>query len=315
MGCGIHLVVAGRDPTTCADALRYAEERIEHLESRWSRFRASSEISKLNTHRGVPVVVSPDTFRLVETAARACDETAGRYDPTIIDAICSIGYDRDFPEVTKSAAFVAHIGKPAPGCAGIRLDPYLNAVSLGTGVGFDPGGIGKGLAADIVVRELLDSGVDGVMVNLGGDVAAAGDPPDDHGWIVGIEDPYDATHIVGRVTLESGGVCTSSRIRRAWQSADGRHLHHIVDPRTGNPVATSLLTATVVAGSAWQAEALTKALFVASGELKDFGTDHYRSLLGSAYACCIDDKGEVTTFGDRHVFDLESDRVVTGTER
>ena len=175
MGCDAHVVVVDTGTSSRADALRYARERIEHLESRWSRFRANSEISRLNVHRGVPVVVSSDTYRLVETAARACADTQGRYDPTVIDAMCDMGYDRDFSEVRAHAQFIAPIGTPAPGCAAVRLDPTLNAVSLGEGVGFDPGGIGKGLAADIVVGELRASGIAGVMVNLGGDVAVDGD--------------------------------------------------------------------------------------------------------------------------------------------
>ena len=307
MGCDAHAVVVDTDASSCGDALRYASERIEHLESRWSRFRVTSEISRINLHRGVPVVVSSDTYRLVETAARACADTQGLYDPTVIDAMCDIGYDRDFADLRTTSRFVAAIGTPAPGCAGMRLDPTLSAVSLGNNVGFDPGGIGKGLAADIVVGELRAAGVAGAMVNLGGDVAVDGAAPDEHGWIVGIEDPHDATRIVGRVTLESGGACTSSRVTRSWQTTNNTAVHHLLDPRTGGPIATPLLTATVVAGTAWWAEALTKALFVASSQHDDATHPQIERLLVNAHACCIDENDQYTTYGDAGVFDFASD--------
>lgn len=310
MGCAAHVVVVDRDPGRCTEALRYAHDRIEQLEARWSRFRATSEISRLNEHRGHPVVVSADTFRLVQIATQACADTNGGYDPSVIDAIAGIGYDRDFAQVRANAAFVTPLGQPAPGCSAVRLDPVLRAVTLGAGVGFDPGGIGKGFAADLAVRELRRSGIAGVMVNLGGDVAVDGTPPDEHGWIVGIEDPYDPTRIVGRVTLESGGVCTSSRVSRSWTRADGVALHHLIDPRTGAPIDTALLTITVVAGSAAWAEALTKAMFVASGHRAEDLSDEFERLLVNAHACCVDEHNDFTTYGEAGVFDLVSDRIL-----
>ncbi len=307
MGCQAHVVVVSNDASVCFDALQYAQERIEHLEARWSRFRATSEISKLNEHRGRPVVVSTDTYRLVQTATQACSDTDGRFDPTVIDAICAVGYDRDIKLVRANAAFITPIGQPAPGCSAVRLDPILNAVSLGEGVGFDAGGIGKGLAADIVVSELRKSGIEGAMVNVGGDVAVDGTPPNDDGWIVGIQDPHDPTRIVGRVTIEAGGVCTSSRVGRSWTATDGTRLHHLIDPRTGTSLETPILTTTVVAGSAAWAEALTTAMFVASGEHAQ-GATQFASLLVNAHACCITEHNDFTTYGEPGVFDFTSDR-------
>ena len=309
MGCTAHVVVTDRDSGCCSEALLYAHNRIEQLEARWSRFRETSEVSRLNEHRGQPVVVSADTFNLVRLATQACADTNGRYDPTVIDAIEGIGYDRDFRQVRANAARIAPLGQPAPGCAAVRLDPGLQAVTLGAGVGFDPGGIGKGLAADLVVRELRRLGVAGAMVNLGGDVAADGTPPDEHGWIVGIEDPRDPNRIVGRVTLESGGVCTSSRLRRRWLGVDGATLHHLIDPRTGAPVETALLSITVVAGSAARAEALTKGMFVASGDGDCDPDTEFDRLLTNAHACCIDEHNHFTTYGEPGVFDFISDRI------
>ncbi len=309
MGSDAHVVVVDPSDAVRRDALRVAGERIEQLEARWSRFRPTSEISRLNELRGVPVVVSHDTYRLIEHAVKACDFTGGRYDPTVLDAIVALGYNRDFAEVRAAPSAIGSLGQPAPGCAGVRLDPYVRSVGLGVGVGFDPGGIGKGLAADIVVEELRACGLAGAMVNLGGDVAVDGQAPTDDGWIVGIEDPCDASRIIARVTLESGGVCTSSSVRRAWRDVNGRTLHHLVDPRDGQPLESSLRSVTIVAGAAWWAEATAKAYFVASAETQ-FGvqTSEMRVLLEDVHGCCVDDLDQVSTFGEVGVFDLVSDQ-------
>jgi thiamine biosynthesis lipoprotein len=190
----------------------------------------------------------------------------------------------------------------------VRLDPYLPAVTLGPDVRLDPGGIGKGLAADIVVGELIERGAHGAMVNLGGDVSVAGAAPTQAGWIVGVEDPRDRTRSVARVALRAGGVCTSSRLRRAWIDTSGMPVHHLVDPRTGMPVDTDVASVTVVAGAAWWAEALTKARFV--GTVAG-SPDH---LTAGTHALLVSLDGRVTVEGDAGVFGV-AESVVGTTSR
>ena len=135
-------------------------------------------------------------------------------------------------------------------------------VRLPAGVGIDVGGIGKGLAADLVARELLESGAAGALVNLGGDVRVVGDPPTADGWVVEIEDPLEPDNAIARLSLRDGGVATSSTRRRRWTRAN-QAMHHIVDPGTGQPTSGALIGVTVVAPTASWAEALTKAVMVA----------------------------------------------------
>ncbi len=105
---------------------------------------------------------------------------------------------------------------------------------LPPGVHLDPGGIGKGLAADLVVGELLDRGAAGACVGIGGDVRVAGAPDDRPGWSISIADPIDARRELTRIDLDDGAVATSSTQRRTWWRG-GMRLHHVVDPRTGLP--------------------------------------------------------------------------------
>lgn len=134
------------------------------------------------------------------------------------------------------------------------------------GVGFDPGGIGKGLAADLVAEELRDLGAAGVCVNVGGDLRVLGAPPDGEAWRVMVESPWDREVPVAQLRLQHGAVATSSRLRRRWAREDGTEVHHLVDPLTGTSASSPVLAATAVASEGWRAEVLAKAAFLDAGD-------------------------------------------------
>jgi len=238
--------------------LARARSRVEELEARWSRFLPTSEVSQLNAADGEPRVVSRETFELVTRGVDAWRLTAGRCDPTVLGDVLRAGYTTSFDERPAVAA-------PAEtaltrGCAGIGLDAATRTVQLPRGTGFDPGGIGKGLAADLVVAELLAAGADGACVNLGGDVRVAGTPPA-ASWAIAVEHPT-RPEPVAVVHLRGGAVATSSRLRRCWATHDGT-AHHLIDPVSGRPTEVSVAAATAIAATGWQAEALAKAAFLA----------------------------------------------------
>jgi thiamine biosynthesis lipoprotein len=257
MGTTCRVVLVGGDATL----LDAARARVEELEARWSRFREDSEISRLNRRPGLPTALSADSYLLVDHAVAAWRWTAGRYDPTVLHALEAAGYDRSFEQVEPDRPGAAAPASPAPGCAGLVLDPLLRAVTLPPGAGFDPGGIGKGLAADLTVDLLLDGGARGACVDLGGDGRMAGDAPAG-GWRVGVGNPYDPDRLLAVVALRDHGIATSSRLIRRW-AVGGSSRHHLLDPRTGAPLETGIDAVTVIARDAWVAEILTKAAFVA----------------------------------------------------
>jgi len=137
-------------------------------------------------------------------------------------------------------------------------------------VALDPGGIGKGLAADLAVGHLLSLGAAGALVSIGGDLAAQGDPPDEGGWIVAIEDPLAAPNIVCTLLVDGGGVATSSTRSRRWVR-HGEECHHAIDPRHRAQSLTDLAAVTVIARSGWLAEAhATAALLAGSADVLDY---------------------------------------------
>jgi Membrane-associated lipoprotein involved in thiamine biosynthesis len=273
MGTTAHIIVTD-GATGLADR---AVEMLDALEARWSRFRSDSEISMLNDRPGVPVLVSRDTYELVERAIDGWRLTEGRYDPTLLRELRAAGYDRSFKLVaasdaargTPSHATDANPSNASSSRAGrsgveqITLDPIVGTVMLGPGVEIDPGGIGKGLAADLVVGFLLAEGARGALVSVGGDLRAEGAAPEGTGWIVAIADPAAADRVIDTIGFDAGAVASTWRTKRVWTAADGTPRHHLIDPTTGLPAASGLAGVTVVTARGWQAEVLAKAAFLA----------------------------------------------------
>ncbi len=257
MGSDIHLLVVGGEPGLTT----LARERIEQLEQRWSRFRADSEISRLNTAAGSPVSVSADTVLLVERAIEAWRLTGGGFDPTLLDALVAAGYDRSFDQLVTDpgrSPTAPRLPVMRPGVTDIVVQG--TTITLPAGMGFDPGGIGKGLTADLLAGELMDAGADGVCVNMGGDLCVRGTSPTGEGWTLEIEHPWCAGPIA-LVGLWQGAVATSSVLSKVW-TVDGQSRHHLIDPHTEQPSQTDLALASVIARDAWTAEVLAKAVLL-----------------------------------------------------
>ena len=264
MGTTVHLVVHG-DPSL----LGVAQDEVARLEARWSRFLPTSEVSRLNRRAGEAVVVSAETLELVDRACTAARVTEGRFDPTVLGDVLRAGYDRSYEELTAGPTSPASTTAAGPGAASalrrgvdaIEIDRAASTVRLAAGTGFDPGGIGKGLAADLIADAVDGRGAAGVLVNIGGDLRAIGCGPDGDDWSVDL-DPAATGEPLATVTLDQGAVATSTVLRRRWE-VDGQPRHHLIDPATGAPARTGVVAVSVLAATAWQAEALAKGALLA----------------------------------------------------
>lgn len=250
-----------------------AEARLRLLETRWSRFLDDSDISRLNRTPDRWVPVSEDTIRLVRTMQAAARSTGGSYDPTFLHHLLELGYSTSVDDPPRVAVTVDRpCGDRTVHDA--ELDVRASAARLPQGLALDPGGIGKGLAADLVATEVVRSGTAGVLVSVGGDIAAHGTPPASHGWVVEVEDPHDARRLLTTLAVSGGGIATSSTLSRRW-TRSGRERHHVIDPATGTCSRTDLAAATVVAPAGWLAEShATAALLRGSGGAIDYLEDH-----------------------------------------
>lgn len=241
MGTTFELVL---DAAAADEAFAAAEAETERLEQLMSRFRADSELSRLNDAGELDV--SPDLAEVIELAVAARERTGGRFDPTVHEALVAAGYDRTFDDLPDDRS-----GDPGPARCGGKVAVSGTRVRIEPGFKLDLGGIGKGFAAERLAELLATRGP--ALVSAGGDVAVRG-LPDEGVWAVAV----DETLTLG---LERGGLATSGIDRRRWR-AGGRERHHLIDPRTGAPAETDLVRVTAAGDDAVDAEVRAKTLFL-----------------------------------------------------
>lgn len=231
---------------------------LGELERAWSRFREDSDVSRLNWSQGRPVRVRACTARLVTELINAWSVTGGDFDPTALPQLVASGYDASRVDPSRRTTLPPTAAWPGD-VAGIDIAGL--DIRLPPGTTLDPGGLGKGLAADMIVEAAMDRGADGVLAEIGGDVVVAGMAPNNAAWTIGIHDPFTPGELVDVVRLARGAVATSSRLVRVWEGPDGL-AHHLIDPATGASALTPTLTSTVIAGTGARAEALAKLAFL-----------------------------------------------------
>jgi len=241
------------------DQLAFAEGRLWHwidaVDAACNRFRPDSEISRLNSRHDEPVAVS-NTFALaLDAALHASAVTGGLCDPTVLDSLLALGYDRDYDELAKRVNPAPLATRPSPGPRVITFDRDGRTVALTAGCRLDLGASAKALVADLVAEDVAPFG--GVVVELGGDVAVRGRGPTGP-WVIGVSDSLTITGDEPRVSFTNGGIATSSCVARSW-NAGGTTVNHIIDPRTGSFANGTYATATVSASSCVVANAFATA--------------------------------------------------------
>lgn len=230
----------------------------DRCEEKWSRFLPVSDVWRLNWAEGRPTEVDPLTVRLIAAMRDGAALTDGDFDPTLLPLVIEAGYAASAvaPDIVTELPHSAR----APGrLDGIDIDGTLVTMPLGTTL--DAGGIGKGLAADLVSEFALAEGALGAMVELAGDVVVAGRAPDGVAWLLGVENPFDTARHLTTVRIARGAIVTSSRLKRRFATPQGER-HHLIDPREGASAATATATATVIAATGARAEALAKSGFL-----------------------------------------------------
>jgi len=243
--------------TSLHAAVGAVDRELDRLDRAASRFRADSEISWVHAQSGQPVEVSPGLAEAIAVALAAAEWSGGLVDPTVGAALIGLGYDRDFVEVRSRRWEDEDPPHPATGRTDWQsVRQAGRQVQVPAGVLIDLGATAKGLGADWSARAALAAiGPGGVVVSLGGDVAAAGESPHG-GWPVLVTDQPRQ-----RVRLSGGGLATSSITCRQWRRS-GQMLHHIVDPRTGMPTAGPWRSVSVAAATCADANAASTAAII-----------------------------------------------------
>ena len=253
------------EPTADAEAaVDHVHEIFREIETVCTRFDPSSELMRANAAPDTWAEVSETLCDVVQLAGDAHASTGGAFDPRVLRVLTDLGYDRSLNfsggDVTTSGATVR---RPALGPWEPRVDPANSRVLLAEAI--DLGGIGKGYAVRRGIEALAGVG-SSALVEAGGDLATYGagperGPDDLRAWRAAVEDPRGGDRPIAILDVSDAAVATSSIRLRRWH-ANGTAVHHLIDPRTGSPSASDLLSVTVIASDPAWAEVWTKAAFL-----------------------------------------------------
>ncbi|MGO9960750.1 MAG: FAD:protein FMN transferase [Solirubrobacteraceae bacterium] len=266
--CTVIVADAAR-PADAAAAAAIAKRALEDWHHRFSRFEPGSELERLNRDQRTEVPVSPLMCRIVEAALGAARETGGLVDATLGDEIERAGYGAHLEgegiplPVTLALAPPRAPATPHPAARWreLTVDPVGGVICRPPGTRLDPGGIAKGVFADVLAA-LLD-GFDAYAVDCAGDIRIGGRARLSR--LVEVADPFDAS-VLHSFSIVSGAVATSGIGRRSWLIGGGLPAHHLLDPGSGRPAFTGIVQATAVASTAADAELLAKAALLSGPE-------------------------------------------------
>lgn len=264
MDTRVEIVFPANSPAEAGKIRDQVFDEMEQLERRFSRNLAGSEISNLNRLAGKgPVAVDPDTLDLLEKAIYFSELCGGAFDPTIAPLLDRWGFSEGNYRIPEDAEIKALL--PLVDYTRVIIDRSRQQASLAVeGISLDPGGIAKGFIVDRGVSRLRRAGISHGFIDAGGDIGIAGPKPDGKPWRIGIRHPRQEGNMLAVIPLSSGAIATSGDYERMFEQ-EGQRYHHILDPDTGYP-ANRLISATVTASTATEADALSTALFVLGPE-------------------------------------------------
>jgi thiamine biosynthesis lipoprotein len=251
-------------------ALIRAAARVKEYERTFSRFQPGSGLSRLNEGPSDRVQVSAELAALLARALEYARLTGGVFDPFVLADLEVLGYDRTFEEVSSGVQTRYPVAAPRTRWTLVQVDARRGVVTRPPGARIDLGGVAKGAAADAAMAEL--GSFPGALIDLGGDICAHGQPDDADDWIVAVDEPA-GPHVASLdyLKLRDGAVATSSVGRRRW-TRNGRTVHHIVDPRTGQPASSGVVQCTAIADTAEHADVAAKVgLILGVGSLSEDG--------------------------------------------
>ena len=279
-------------PETAADRV---EKFLREYEARLSRFRADSELSRLNADPREEVPASELLRSAVKAAIEAAELSGGLVDPTLLEDLRSVGYEQrwtgderiDLAEALEGERPEPHPASPAPQqrWREIEVDDGAGVIRRPAGLQIDNGGSGKGHAADLA-SELLE-GFEHWAVDCGGDIRIGGELAAERE--VEILDAFTGQP-GDSITVRRGAVATSGLRSRIWRSADGSPAHHVLDPSTGEPAFTGLVSVSALAPTALEAETLAKTALLS-------GPAGARRILARHGGITVDEQGNPERIG------------------
>lgn len=238
-------------------ALNQAEERVIELEKLWSVTDENSEIYAVNHSVGENVHISPETAELLDFSVDISEVTNSALDCTMYPVLTEWGFttgNYKIPTDEKISELLENTGYE-------KIDLNENNVTVPKNMQIDLGAVGKGYTGDLIVDILQENGVESALLDLGGNIQTIGTKPDGTDWKVGLRSPFDEGSFA-TLEISDCAVITSGGYERYFTGDDGETYWHILDPATGKPAHSGLVSVTIVGKEGRLCDALSTSLFV-----------------------------------------------------
>lgn len=240
---------------------------FERIEKQFSRFRTDSELTYINTSKGKQTSISDLMLEVLLLAEKYQQMTHGIFNPLILNALESTGYDTSFEKLGNKnrdlVKSVYYASSNSDDTLTITLDPTAHSLQLPAEAEIDLGGIVKSWAVKRLAQKYKhELKIKRGFVNAGGDLYAWGNSSETgEPWLIGVEDPWQPSQDIGIIALETGSVATSSKLGRQWLTAQGP-MHHLIDPRTMRPSISDTVQCTITGPDVIECEIWTKVICI-----------------------------------------------------
>lgn len=283
-----------------------AVQRLYEIDDEMSVFKDYSDVSRINDNAGgEPQKVSGDTYNVVKKAIEYSRLSGGTFDPTMraLTKLWGIGtVQQRVPfdwEITQNLELVNYIDISLSGGNTIKLNRQ--------GQNIDLGGIAKGFAADEVKDIFIKNSIESAIIDLGGNIAVMGKKPNGKPWNIGLQNPFKSRgECAGIITVSNKSIVTSGNYERYFMR-NGRRYHHIIDPLTGYPSQSGIISATIISDSSIDGDGLSTSVFI-MGLYR--GIDFIEAMNGIEAIFITEDKKIYATSGIKENFKLCSSEFV-----
>ncbi|MFC0905992.1 FAD:protein FMN transferase [Clostridium sp. MT-14] len=259
LGTIVHIQIFGNRSEQLAEK---ALEKLRDIDDKMSVFKDYSEISKINRNAGLsPQIISSDTYFVIKKAVEYAELSGGSFDPTIgpLTSLWNIGTEHErIPqkdEIDKKLSLVNY--------KDIILDEGTRSIKLKyKNQSIDVGGIAKGFAADTVKGLLSKHHVKSALIDLGGNIFALGRKCSGDLWSIGIQNPFKHRgEYIGIVNVKDKSLVTSGNYQRYFMNS-GKKFHHILDPKTGYPSESSIVSASIISDNSIDGDGLSTGIYI-----------------------------------------------------
>ena len=281
-----------------ADAVASSEETIKRLSRLLSVTDEGSEVYALDHADGAETPVSPEVFDLISRSLALSSELGESFELTIYPVLRAWGFTTDNERVPADAEIEELLALVDDGSAVLNAEG--RTVRLPAGAQIDLGAVAKGYAGDAAAELMRANGVDSALLDLGSStIVAIGAKPDGSAWRIAVKDPFGRSDRAGIIEATDVSVSTSGGYERYFVGDDGETYWHIIDPATGRPAKSGLVSVTVLCKSAFLGDALSTALFVMGAEAAEA---YWRAVGGFDYILITEEGKLIMTPGAAELF-------------